>query len=67
MPCHQILQMEGNILLVRLLSLFTDQLNHESLDAVDYLQEEFRVLKLHLKKRPAFTDAQRKELAEKAK
>lgn len=59
--------MEGKILLARLLSLFTDQLNQELLDAVDYLQEEVRVLKHHLKKRPDFTDAQRKVLAEKVK
>lgn len=58
--------MGGTILLAKLLTLFTDRLNQELLDANDYLKEEVCVLKHHLKKRPNFTDAQRIGLAQKA-
>ncbi|WP_309384139.1 hypothetical protein [Cerasicoccus frondis] len=60
--------MEGKVLLAKLLALFTDRLNQELLNAIDYLQEEVRVLQHHLKKKcPKLVDAQRKVLAEKAK
>ncbi len=70
LPCGSIklIRMEGKVLLAKLLALFTDRLNQELLDAIDYLQEEVRVLQHHLKKKcPKLVDAQRKVLAEKAK
>ncbi len=55
-------------MLAKLLALFTNQLNQELLDAIDYLQEEVRVLQYHFKRKcPKLVDAQRKVLAEKAK
>ncbi len=66
--CVKLIGMEGKVLLAKLLALFTDRLNQELLDAIDYLQEEIRVLQHHLKKKcPRLVDAQRKVLAEKAK
>lgn len=44
--------MEGTVLLAKLLALFTDRLNQELWDANDYLQEEVRALKQHLKNDP---------------
>ncbi len=70
LPCGVVKfhQMEGKVLLAKLLALFTDKLNQELLDAIDYLQEEVRVLQHHLKKKcPKLVNAQRKVLAEKAK
>ena len=59
--------MKDRILLSKLLALITDQVNQELLDAIDYQQEEIRILKGQIRKRIRFTDAQRKNLAEKAK
>ncbi len=59
--------MKGRILLGKLLALITDQVNQELLDAIDYQQEEIRILNGQISKRIRFTDAQRKNLAEKAK
>ncbi len=59
--------MKGRILLGKLLALITDQVNQELLDAIDYQQEEILILKGQIRKRIRFTDAQRKNLAEKAK
>ncbi|WP_309380217.1 hypothetical protein [Cerasicoccus frondis] len=60
--------MVGKVLLANLPALFTDRLNQELLDVIDYLREEVRVLQYHLKKkRPKLVDAQRNVLAVKAK
>jgi transposase InsO family protein len=59
--------MKGRILLGKLFALITDQVNQELLDALDYQQEEIQVLKSKISKRIRFTDAQRINLAEKAK
>ncbi len=59
--------MKGKILLGKLLTLITDQVNQELLDSLDYQQEEIRVLKSQISKHIRFTDTQRINLAEKAK
>jgi putative transposase len=59
--------MKGRILLGKLLALITGQVNQELLDALDYQQEEIRILKTQIDKGIRFTEAQRINLAEKAK
>ena len=51
----------------KILALITDQVNQESLDTIDFLQEEIRILKRRQTKRIVFIDEERRSLAVKVK
>lgn len=58
--------MLGQVFVAKLLALVTGQIHQELLDAIDYLQEEIRVLRRNSPRRLRLTNTDRMTLAQKA-